>query len=204
MRAALAWTAGAAALFALYLRIKVSMAPDSDTANNALQAWDMLHGHLLLHGWLTGDVPFYTFELPLMAIVEIFFGLHNVAMHVPMALVLLIITGCAVAIAVTDSRGGARAARAGVTVAVLAAPVLTVTEAWIPLGFPDHTGTAVFLLVPCLLIDRASSQTVYRAAAVRDLGRGPDRRRDRALCRGARHHRDMRVPGAGRAPDQDR
>ncbi len=158
MRAALAWTAGAAALFALYLRIKVSMAPDSDTANNALQAWDMLHGHLLLRGWLTGDVPFYTFELPLMAIVEIFFGLHNVAMHVSMALVLLIITGCAVAIAVTDSRGGARAARAGVTVAVLAAPVLTVTEAWIPLGFPDHFGTAVFLLVPCLLIDRASSR----------------------------------------------
>jgi hypothetical protein len=158
VRAALAWTAGAAALFALYLRIKVSMAPDSDTANNALQAWDMLHGHLLLHGWLTGDVPFYTFELPLMAIVEIFFGLHNVAMHVSMALVYLIITGCAVAIAVTDGRGAARAARTGVTVAVLAAPVLTVTEAWIPLGFPDHFGTAVFLLVPCLLIDRASSR----------------------------------------------
>jgi hypothetical protein len=153
VRAALAWTAGAAALFALYLRIKVSMAPDSDTANSALQAWDMLHGHVLLHGWLTGDVPFYTFELPLMALVEIFFGLHNVAMHVSMALVYLIITGCAVAIAVTDSRGAARAARAGLVVAVLAAPVLTVTEAWIPLGFPDHFGTAVFLLVSCLLID---------------------------------------------------
>src|SRR5580693_8048159 len=108
VRAALAWTVGAAALFALYLRIKVSMAPDSDTANNALQAWDMLHGHVLLHGWLTGDVPFYTFELPLMALVEIFFGLHDVAMHVSMALVYLIITGCAVAIAVTDSRGAAR------------------------------------------------------------------------------------------------
>jgi len=132
------------------------MAPDSDTANNALQAWDMLHGHVLLHGWLTGDVPFYTFELPLMALVEIFFGLHDVAMHVSMALVYLIITGCAVAIAVTDSRGAARAVRAGLVVAVLAAPVLTVTEAWIPLGFPDHFGTVVFLLVSCLLVDRAS------------------------------------------------
>jgi hypothetical protein len=158
VRAALAWTAGAAALFALYLRIKVSMAPDSDAANNALQAWDMLHGHILLHGWLTGDVPFYTFELPLVALVEVFFGLHNVAMHVSMALVYLIITGCAVAITVTDSRGYARTARAGLVVAVLAAPVLTVTEAWIPLGFPDHFGTTVFLLVSCLLIDRAPSR----------------------------------------------
>ena len=156
--AALAWTAGAAALFALYLRIKLSMAPDSDAANNALQAWDMLHGHILLHGWLTSDVSFYTFELPLMALVELFFGVHNLAMHVSMALVYLIITGCAVAIAVPDGRGLARAARASVVVAVLAAPVLTVTEAWIPLGFPDHFGTAVFLLVSCLLIDRAPSR----------------------------------------------
>jgi hypothetical protein len=154
MRAALAWTAGAVAVFALYLRIKLSMAPDSDTANNALQAWDMLHGHILLHGWLTSDVSFYTFELPLMAIVEFFFGLHDMAMHVSMALIYLIITGCAAAIAVPDSRGAARAARAGVVVAVLAAPVLTITEAWIPLGFPDHFGTAVFLLVCCLLVDR--------------------------------------------------
>jgi hypothetical protein len=159
VRAALAWTAGAAALFALCLRIKLSMAPDSDTANNALQAWDMLHGHLMLHGWLTSDVSFYTFELPLMAVVEIFFGLHNVAMHVSMALIYLIIAGCGVAIAVPDSRGAARAARAGVVVAVLTAPVLTVTEAWIPLGFPDHFGTAVFLLVSCLLIDSPSRFT---------------------------------------------
>jgi len=134
------------------------MAPDSDTANNALGAWDMLHGHIMLHGWLTSDVPFYTFELPLMALVEIFFGLHDAAMHVSMALVYLIIAGCAVAIAVTGSRGPGRAARAGLVVAVLAAPVLTVTEAWIPLGFPDHFGTAVFLLVSCLLVDRASSR----------------------------------------------
>jgi hypothetical protein len=154
VRAALAWAAGAAALFAVYLRIKLSGAPSSDPANNALQAWDMLHGHLLLHGWLLGDVTFYTFELPLMALAELFFGLHNIAVHVTVALTYLIVTACAVAIAVRGSTGAARVVRAGAVVAVLAAPVLIGSDIWITLGFPDHTGTTVFLLVACLLIGR--------------------------------------------------
>jgi hypothetical protein len=152
--AALAWALGAAALFTLFLRISLGDAPTSDPANNALQAWDLLHGHLLLHGWILGDVTFYTFELPLIALVEIFFGLHTIAVHVAEALVYLIVTALAVAVAVTDSRGGARVARAGVVAAVLAAPALIVSNIWIPLGFPDHTGTTVFFLVPFLLIDR--------------------------------------------------
>ena len=75
-------------------------------------------------------------------------------MHVAEALVYLIVTALAVVVAVTDSRGGARVARAGVVAAVLAAPALIVSDMWIPLGFPDHTGTTVFFLVPFLLIDR--------------------------------------------------
>ena len=152
--AALAWALGAAALFTLFLRISLGDAPTSDPANNALQAWDMLHGHLLLHGWILGDVTFYAFELPLIALVEIFFGLHTIAVHVAEALVYLIVTALAVMVAVTDSRGAARVARAGVVAAVLAAPALIVSDMWIPLGFPDHTGTTVFFLVPFLLIDR--------------------------------------------------
>lgn len=156
--AALAWTAGAAGLFVLLLRISLTMVPSSDVANNALQAWDMLHGHLLLHGWIIGDATYYTFELPLLAFAEIFFGLHTIAVHVAMALIYLIVAACAVAIAVTDSRGASRVARAAVTVAVLAAPVLIRADIWIPLGLPDHFGTSVFLLVPCLLVDRAPSR----------------------------------------------
>jgi hypothetical protein len=152
--AALAWALGAAALFTLFLRISLADAPTSDPANNALQAWDLLHGHLLLHGWILGDVTFYTFELPLIALVEIFFGLHTITVHVAEALVYLIVAALAVAVAVTGSRGGARVARAGVVVAVLAAPALVGSDMWIPLGFPDHTGTTVFFLVPFLLIDR--------------------------------------------------
>jgi len=152
----LAWAAGGALLFALYLRISMTTqrSQTSDPANSALQAWDLLHGHLLLHGWILGDATFYTFELPVIAAVEFFFGLRILSVQVAVALVYLIVTGCAAAIAVTGSRGAARAARAGVLVAVLAAPALIVSTTWITLGFPDHTGTTVFLLVCCLLIDR--------------------------------------------------
>jgi len=64
--AAAAWIVGALALFALYLRISFTGHVTSDGANNALQAWDMWHGHLLLHGWIMGDATYYTFELPVL------------------------------------------------------------------------------------------------------------------------------------------
>ena len=153
--AALAWAAGGVVVFVLFLRISLTTGVTSDAANNALQSWDMLHGHLLLHGWIIGDATFYTFELPLIAIVEIFLGLHTITMHVALALIYLIVAACAVAIAVTDSRGASRAARAAVVVAMLAAPTLVFSDMWIPLGLPDHTGTTVFLLLSCLLVDRA-------------------------------------------------
>jgi hypothetical protein len=152
----LAWVAGGALLFALFLRISLTTprSQTSDPANDALQAWDLLHGHLLLHGWILGDATFYTFELPLIAAVEAFFGLRILSVQVAVALVYLIVTAVAAAIAVTGSRGAARAARVGVLVAVLAAPALIASDTWITLGFPDHTGTTAFLLVCCLLVDR--------------------------------------------------
>ncbi len=156
--AALGWTAGAAVVFTLFLRISLEKLMTSDGANNALQAWDMLHGQLLLHGWILGDVTFYTFELPLIAILEFFLGLHPDTMHVAEALVYLIVAGWAVAIAVTNSRGFSRVIRACVVVAVLAAPTLVHSDLWIPLGIPDHTGTTVFLLASFLLIDRATGR----------------------------------------------
>jgi hypothetical protein len=156
--AALAWAVGGIAVFVLFLRISLTAGVSSDAANNALQSWDMLHGHLLLHGWIIGDATYYTFELPMIAIVEIFFGTHTITMHVALALIYLIVAACAVAIAVTDSRGASRAARAAVVVAVLAAPLLVFSDMWIPIGLPDHTGTTVFLLVSCLLVDRAPAR----------------------------------------------
>jgi hypothetical protein len=156
--AAVAWAAGAIVVFALFLKVSVNYSMIADGANNALQAWDMLHGNPLLHGWILGDATFYTLELPLLAVSEALFGLHTIAVHVAEALVYLIVAACAVAIAVKDSRGSSRAARAAVVVAVLAAPALVRSDVWLPLGIPDHTGTTVFLLVSCLLIDRVTAR----------------------------------------------
>ena len=153
--AAAAWAGGGLALFAYFLRISLGSRVNSDGANNALQAWDMLHGHVLLHGWLIGDATFYFFELPLNAITELLFGMGNLAVHAASALTYLIVAVCAVALAVTDSRGPARAARGAVVVAVLAAPLLTTSSVGLLLEEPDHIGTSVFLLASFLLIDRA-------------------------------------------------
>jgi hypothetical protein len=151
--AALGWTAGGVALFVLFLLIAETIVMNADGANNALQAWDMLHGHILLHGWIIGDATYYTLELPLIAIIEAFFGLHTVVMFLSAAVVYLGVAVCAVAIAATGSSGASRFARAGVVVAVLAAPTLVGSDVNLPLGVPHHMGTTIFLLVSCLLVD---------------------------------------------------
>jgi hypothetical protein len=148
-----AWIVGFVALFALYLRISFTGGVTSDGANNVLQAWDMLHGHVLLHGWIIGDATYYTFDLPVLAVAEIFSGLSDLSSHVAAALIYLIVTSCAVVLALTDSRGLARVARGGVVIAVLTAMFYGSYAPYV-LGAPDHTGTSAFLLVSFLLIDR--------------------------------------------------
>ena len=59
-----AWPVGLAAagvvLYLCYLAISRTEEVTSDGASIALQAWDMLHGNPLLHGWTATDVTFYT------------------------------------------------------------------------------------------------------------------------------------------------
>ena len=155
---ATAWIAGGVALFVFYLRISFTGHVTSDAANNALQAWDMLHGHLLLHGWIIGDATYYTFDLPVLALTELFTGLSNLASHVASALTYLIVTAGAVAIALAGSRGLARVARCGVVVVVMTATFLVEPNTHYLLGAPDHTGTSVFLLLSFLLIDRVPAR----------------------------------------------
>ena len=54
----------AAVLMACYLRSSGTVPVTSDGAGNAIEAWDMFHHDLLLHGWWVTDVSFYTTELP--------------------------------------------------------------------------------------------------------------------------------------------
>jgi hypothetical protein len=159
----LGWLAGAAALFSLFMFLTRADVLSSDPANDALQSWDLLHGNLSLHSWILGDVTYYTFELPLIAALEALFGLGSLAVQVAVALIYLAVAACAVAVAVTDGRGLSRAARAGVVVAVLTAPILVRSDRWVPLGFPDHTGTTVFTLLSVLLVDRARSWRFTRS-----------------------------------------
>jgi hypothetical protein len=145
-------------LFALFLRISLSSPTNSDSANIALQAWDLLHGHVLLHGWILSDASFYTFDQPVIAFSELLFGLDNLASHVASALCYGIVAVSTVALSMTNSRGPARLARCGVAIAILAVPLLVLANVRIALGPPDHMGTTVFLLVSFLLIDRAPAR----------------------------------------------
>src|SRR5271166_5306509 len=70
--AAAAYLLAAVVLFAVYLRLSETYALNSDSANILLMAWDLLHGHLLLHGWYMSDVSFYPTELPQYALLESF------------------------------------------------------------------------------------------------------------------------------------
>ena len=74
-----AWLAGLAVvavlLFIAYLRMSRTYPATSDGADQALQAWDMLHGNWLLHGWTLGDVTYYTTEIPQYAVIELVRGL---------------------------------------------------------------------------------------------------------------------------------
>jgi hypothetical protein len=153
--AAAAWIAGGLALVALVTRISVTSQVNSDGAAIALQGWDMLHGHLLMHGWITADASYYTFELPQLAIAEFWFGLTSLACHIVSALSYVIVAALAVALARADSRGMAAAARCAVVITVLAAPVVTGPGVAILLAAPQHIGTPAYLLGPFLLIDRA-------------------------------------------------
>jgi hypothetical protein len=154
---AAAWVAGSVALTALYVRVSLNARVNSDGGNNALQGWDMLHGNLLLSGWQIGDANYYFLELPLNALSEAIFGLDNFATHVASALTYLLVTVVALAAAMTGSRGPARAARCGVVLAVLAAPIFG-GATYLVLEEPDHIGTGVFIIGSFLLIDRLTGR----------------------------------------------
>ena len=152
--AVVAWAGGAVVLFAYLYRISMDWPFTSDGANIGLQSWDMLHGQLLLHGWILSDAAFTTFEVPLGAIAEGVLGLSGVAAHVLPALTLLVVVVLAVGLAVSGSRGAARAVRAGVVVAVLVAvPSQAGVSELLVTG--SHLGTSAFLLGSFLLIEKA-------------------------------------------------
>ena len=82
-------------LFLCYVRLSGTFPVGSDGASNSLEAWDMLHGNWLLHGWLLTDVSFYTTELPEYVLVELARGLSPAVVHITPAITytLLVLPG---------------------------------------------------------------------------------------------------------------
>jgi hypothetical protein len=141
-------------LFAVYLRQARLVPTSSDGAANALQAWDMLHGNLLLRGWALSDVSFYTTELPQYALVEAVHGLNSDTVHVAAAMTYTLVVLLAALLARGRARGAEGAARALLAVGIMLAPQAG-DGRLVLLSSPDHVGTQVPLLLVWLVLDRA-------------------------------------------------
>ena len=141
-------------LFWCYLRQAQTYQLNADPAGQALQAWDMLHGNLLLRGWWLGDVSFYTVELPLNMIIEAIIGLRPVEIPILAALIYTAVVLLTALLAKGSARGREGVVRALLGGGILLAPSLVLGTRVLMQG-PDHLGTAVPILLTLLVLDRA-------------------------------------------------
>jgi len=151
------WAAGtllaAAAVMFCYLRIAGATQVNSDGAGLELEAWNILHGNLLLHGWWATDVSFYTTEVPEYVAVTALTGLRPEAVHIASALTYTLLVVLAAFVARGRARGAEGVVRALIAAGVILAPQPT-GPTQVLLGSPDHIGTGVPVLLLLLLLDR--------------------------------------------------
>jgi hypothetical protein len=145
-------------LFLVYLRLSMTSGLNSDSANILLEGSDMLHGHLLLHGWYASDVSFYSTEIPQYALLIGIFGLHAQTAHIAAAMTYTLAFLFAVALA----RAGAPSARSAlvrtlITAGIMLAPQLGLGVFALDLSV-GHIGTSIPLLLTWLLLDRAGQR----------------------------------------------
>ena len=148
------WVLGVVAAFACYLRLSRTRAVNSDGASQALQAWDMLHGNLLLHGWTLGDVSYYTTEVPQYMLVEFLRGLNQDVVHVAAAMTYTLAVLLAALLAKGTSTGRQAVVRVLITAGIMLAPQLA-SGVNILLSSPDHIGTSVPVMAVWLILDHA-------------------------------------------------
>jgi hypothetical protein len=144
----------AVVLFFCYLRLSRTYADGSDGADQALQAWDMLHGNWLLRGWTVGDVSYYTTEIPQYALVELVHGLGPGVIHVASAMTYTLLLLCVGLLAKGRTTGRDGIVRALVAVGIMLAPQLG-NGIHLLISQPDHLGTQIPLLVIFIFLDRA-------------------------------------------------
>jgi hypothetical protein len=141
-------------LFFGYLGMAMTMPINADGASNALQAWEMLHGNVLLNGWTVTDVPFYSTELPQYALIELFYGLHEHVFRIAAAMTYTLMVILVAFLAKGRDRNLFGAALAA-GIILLPMPGIGYLVAF---GGPNHLGTAVPLLVTWLVLDRLKSR----------------------------------------------
>ncbi|HEX4789359.1 MAG TPA: hypothetical protein VH372_12900 [Actinospica sp.] len=159
---AVGWALGLLTLAALLVRVSLTVGMDADAANKALQGWDLLHGHLLLHGWITGDATFYALESPLYALVEAFTGLTPMVTHVEPALLYVLVLVLVLPLCRGEAAGWAAALRGLTAAAILLIPLASTYGVSLLMEQPDHVGTSVFLLAAFLLADAAGRRRGWR------------------------------------------
>jgi hypothetical protein len=147
---------GGVVLMLCYLRVAGATEVNSDAAGLVLQASDMLHGNLVLHGWWATDVSFITTELPEYMGVTAVAGVRPEVVHICAALTYTLLVLLAAFVARGRSRGAEGVVRALLAAWVMLAPQPT-GPTLVLLGSPDHVGTAVPILLLMLLLDRATS-----------------------------------------------
>ena len=150
MKRATAWTLVAVALFVCYWRQSQVGPVNSDGASITLEAWNMLHGNLLLHGWDLADVTFYTTELPQYMLIELVAGLGPWVVHIAAAMTYTLVVLLTAAVAKGGARGAEGLARALLAGGIIVAPQLALTTTL--LTGPDHVGSAVPVLLAWLVI----------------------------------------------------
>jgi hypothetical protein len=142
------------ALWLAYLRESHTVPVNSDGAAQALQAWDMLHGNLLLRGWSASDVSFYTTELPEYMVVEAIRGLSADVVHIAAATTYTLLVLLTALLAKGRATGRQAAIRMLLATGIVLAPQVG-AGAYILLLSPDHVGSAVVMLAILLVLDRA-------------------------------------------------
>ncbi|HEX9031943.1 MAG TPA: hypothetical protein VF834_08860 [Streptosporangiaceae bacterium] len=162
--AVLAWAVGACTLFVVYLQVSRTSAVTSDGASNALQAWDMLHGNLLLRGWQVSDVSFYTTELPQYMLIEHWRGLTPDVVHIASAMTYTLIALLAGMLAKGRATGREAVLRVMLAVGIMLAPQPG-NAIYVLMGSPDHMGSTVPVLLAFLLLDRAPRRWYVPVAA---------------------------------------
>ncbi len=166
-------------LFVSYLTEASKLPIFADGSSQALQAWDMLHGNLLLHGWVLSDVSFYTTEIPQYMLIEFVRGLNPDVVHIAAAMTYALLVVLAAILAQGKSTGRESLIRVMITVGIMVAPPIgqilvsrAYSTAWVLLSAPDHTGTQVPLVLIWLMIDRTASRSASIALVGADRGGG--------------------------------